>query len=349
MANIIGATGFEGVIQKYLDSRWFDLRMRTFETPLANSQLGAAATIPNRNGQSIEFRKFSDFGVAQEFDQDSEPAADEAFKTVSIEVPLKELSAKTDLGNLLRKTDRSDLVRKAFNLLMRGLRRGTHQTTQNSLVIGISDTGLFDGTGNFTVAPLGTVFAGGVDNFSALTEDSLFRMEDFTELRTRHQVDGVPPAFEDGTYACVISHAIQSQLIQDDPDFREVVKHDPEQNKEIIRGAMIRKYNGITWILQHDEYKAQLPSAGGALATRDDGGRVHVAHFLGKEAYAYVDLTSDKKARMNSRPQWKVQDISVTGIKMTIGYRVPFRAAVIDADYGLNIAGTTKFFKGVKG
>jgi len=37
------------------------LPTRSFDTPLANNQVGVEAIIPNNRGQSIEFRKFDEF------------------------------------------------------------------------------------------------------------------------------------------------------------------------------------------------------------------------------------------------------------------------------------------------
>jgi N4-gp56 family major capsid protein len=346
--SIIGSTGFNGVIQKFLDSKWFDLPMRTFESPLANSKYAALGTIPNRQGQSIEFRRFAHFSPAALFDQNSEPAAEQGFQADVLEVPLMEFVDKMSLGNLLMKTDRIDLMAKGFELFVVGLKRGVHRECNRTLVNGFTNTGLFNGVGNFTGAGLRTLFAGSVNAFADLTQDSFLRMRDFENARSRLENSGVPPAMANGDYIAVISHAVQTQLIADDDEFRKAVRYDSQQNNDILKGAKLTSYNRMTFMLQHDDYRSQLASAGGALATRDDNGLVTVCHVFGKEAYAYVDLAGDKAARQNAKPIWKIQDITPTGHNTTVGYRVPFRAAVIQPDFGLNLAGTTKFSKTVQ-
>lgn len=345
-ANLIGTTDTAGSINDYVVSKWMQLPKREFETPLTNSVLGATATIPNNQATSIVFRKFKEIAVAALVDQKTESAA-EVIKSSIIEVPLKEFERSVSLGRLLRQTDPVNYVKEAMDALMRSFRRGIHQEVQNALINGISDTGLFEGSGNFTVAGLKAIFAGEKVSFADLQQDDYFRMRDFELALSLLENEGAPPAMHNGDYAAVIGHAIERQLISDDPDFRDAVKHSSTQNDEIIKGARLTSYNRITFITMHDVYKTLLPEAGGALATRNAAGQVQVAHFLGKEAYAYVDLLSDRGKRQRAVPDFKVQDITLTGVEQTIGGRIPHRTAVIDRDYGLNIIGTTKFSQSI--
>ena len=110
--------------------------------------------------------------------------------------------------------------------------------------------------------------------------------------------------------------------------------------KDAFVNATLMDYNGIRWIMQHDGYRALL---GDVLTNRQDAGRALVGHLLGKGAFAYVDLAGKK--RLN--PNFKVQDVSKTGIEITVGYNIPFQSGAHDGDYGLNVVGTSKFFKGV--
>ncbi len=326
------------------------LPTRSFDTPLANNTVGVEAIIPDNHGQSIEFRKFAEFDPPDEFDQKSEPASDQLLQAVVVEVPVKELVDKTSLGNLLMRTDYVNLMEESFEKFVKALGRGIHRNVNNRLVNGLTDTGLFEGTGDFSALGLRTFFVGELTSFGQLVEDSYYRMADFELAALRLANDGVPPAFDDDTYLAVVSHSIIQQLRADDPDFREVVSHSDDQNDGILGEAKLMKYGHLTFMKQHDAYRANLPTAGGALATRallTERGRVEVCHILGRGAYAYVDLASSRKERVNAMPKFKVQDITVTGNNTTLGYRVPFRSVVIDRDYGINLAGTTKFWKGV--
>ncbi len=341
--NLIGTTNTAGSINDYVVSRWMNLPKRDFETPLTNSVLGATATIPNNQATSIVFRKFEDIAVATLVDQKTESAA-ELIKSAIIEVPLKEFERSVSLGQLLRQTDPVNYVKEAMDALMRSFRRGIHQEVQNALVIGIADTTLFEASGNFTVQPLKSIFAGEKLSYADLKEDDYFRMRDFERARSLLENEGAPAAMPNGDYAAVISHAIETQLIADDADFRDAVRFSDSQNNDIIKGARLTSYNRITFITQHDAYRSNLPDvSSGALATRVATGGVQVAHVLGKEAYAYVDLLSERGKRQRAVPNFKVQDITLTGVEQTIGARIPHRSAVIDRDYGLNLVGTTKF------
>ena len=185
------------------------------------------------------------------------------------------------------------------------------------------------------------MYAGGADSFGDLTKQHVFSVEDFKRAKAALDGDGVPEVY-DGKHVAIIDTAICNQL-EADPYFRELVQRG-YKTSEVFGNAQIIDIYGLRFVIQHDEYRCNLASAGGALATRANAGAVHVAHVLGKGAFGYVDLGDAKtRSRLMRGTGFKVQDISKTGIETTIGYNVPFKVAVIDNDYGLNIAGCSNY------
>ena len=169
----------------------------------------------------------------------------------------------------------------------------------------------------------------------------VFTVEDFKRAKAALVNDGVPEV-SPGMHAAIIDNAICQQL-ESDPYFRECIMRGYKIS-EAFGGAKTVDMYGLHFIIQDDPYRCKLASAGGALATRSDTGDVHVAHVLGKGAFGYVDLNDEKTMkRLMGGAGFKVQDISKTGVELTIGYNVPFQAGVIDRAYGLNIAGCTNY------
>ncbi|WP_428412019.1 hypothetical protein [Pararhizobium sp.] len=342
MATNFISTATIQAVQNYWEKRWMDQDQRDWRTPLADNSLGIPATIPKNRGQYVEFRKFDHFGAADTlFAENAEPASGEALVTTTIQVPVKEMVAYVGLGNLLKMTDPIDLMNKCMDMLRVGFRRGAHRITNNALVNSFVET--VHGV-SFNNSPLPTMFAGNLAGFGSLVEDSYHTMMDFKRARSRMENDGVPKPFPEG-YCAVISSAIRDQLMDDDENFRDIIKRIPSQSMKTFGNLEMPVYEGLVWKIQDDEYRCNLLGDGGALATRADTGRVHVAHVLGKGAYGYVEIAGTRRLS----PQFKVQDITITGFETTIGARIPFMAGVLDPDFGINIAGTTKYYQGVNG
>jgi hypothetical protein len=99
-------------------------------------------------------------------------------------------------------------------------------------------------------------------------------------------------------------------------------------------------FEGVTFMVGEDDYRCNLPNSGGALTTRRNTGGVFVGHMYGRGAYGYLTLGNNRGALT---PRFKTQDISITGTHTTIGFRIPFRGPVLRQNFGVNIAGTSKF------
>jgi N4-gp56 family major capsid protein len=191
-------------------------------------------------------------------------------------------------------------------------------------------------------APFATIFAG-ANNFAGLTEGSLLTTGHIKRMVAIARNSGAPGAFGK-LYAMVIDNAGLTQL-SDDDDFLDVVKRHADMTGKALKEGDMIDWGGVRFVLQDDAYRCELNSEGGALTTRKNTGKVHVAHLLGKGAMGYVDFGgkagkdgSTGVQRRTLMPKFKVQDLSKTGTSFTIGWRIPFQACVLNNKRGLNIA-----------
>lgn len=339
----------QGSVQKYYNAKMMNLPSRTFDTPLANSDSGLVATIPKHQGQFAEFRIIDRFSPTPTsatdstpitYDQSTEPTTGIGINARVIQVPLDEISDRISLGHFLTMTDPIDLVAMTFDQFVVLIRRYVHRLTNSAFVKAPSDKNSF-ATGSLA-APFKTIYAGvgletGGGSFSDLTQASYFTMQDFINARSLLENGGVPRV--KGAYDATISDAIANQLM-DDPGFRDVIKRHGSLTSSVFEQGKLPMYAGMRWKVQDDEYRTQLPESGGLIGNRSDTGRVHFAHVTGMESYGYVDLAG--KQRLS--PKLKVQDITTTGINTTIGFRIPTKSSVINTDFGVNIAGTSKYY-----
>lgn len=337
-----------GAAQNYFKESWMNQERRKFRSPLASSELGMKASIP-KGGAYAQFRKFANFtvptngtddGPKKYAESDGDPSSGRTQSATLVEVPIAEMRDFISLGNILRAVDVVDQIELSYKLFETQIQRWAHRWVNQAFVNGVSDTNSHTG-GSYLPASLYTAYAGGAANFAALTRQQVFTVEDFKRAKAALVNDGVPEV-SPGMHAAIIDNAICQQL-ESDPYFRECIMRGYKIS-EAFGGAKTVDMYGLHFIIQDDPYRCKLASAGGALATRSDTGDVHVAHVIGKGAFGYVDLNDEKTMkRLMGGAGFKVQDISKTGVELTIGYNVPFQAGVIDRAYGLNIAGCTNY------
>jgi N4-gp56 family major capsid protein len=341
MAADILTSGVTGSVQRYIKKKFMDQPMRSYMSPLSNHSLGTPAVIPKHNGQICEFRKFDHFSVPTNGTDDSpkiygesdgDPGSGQTLSSTVIEIPLAAIRDYASLGKMVRATDAIDLTKKVKDLFGVQMHRWVHRWVNDAFVKQIADTN------SYGASPLPgafkTIYAQGAANFAQLDKQATFTTADFKRAGSILKNAKVPMPFK-GRYAAIVDESICNQL-ESDPNFKEAVLRGWKTSKVLGNAEYVDLY-GMLFIKQNDEYRAALD---GALTTRSDSGAVHVAHVLGAHSFTYVDLGSKQN---RARAKFKVQDISKTDIELTVGWDVPFRSAVIDADFGINIAGCSNY------
>lgn len=346
-------TTLTGTIQKYFEKKWMDQPQEDFRSPLANSELLDEGVLPKHAGQYAEFRKFDHMDPETDGTDDSpktyaentEPSSALSVSTSVIQIPLELIRGYVDLGNVQLATDPIDLMAKYKDEMFLYVKRMAHRICNGHLVKGLSrvmsSSAIPPAT---TYLPVGfdCVYAGGVLQFEDLTAESVYTLATFKRARLLLANVNVP-RYPDGYYRAVIDEAIQAQLLED-PEYKDAVKrHQDMYQKAHVKGE-VAMIEGFKFVLQDDPYRCNLPAASGALTTRVNEGGVHVAHVFGPHGAGYVPFGGAKTLqRTKMKPQFKVQDISLTGTNVTVGFTLPYQACVFDARRGLNIAGTTRY------
>jgi len=346
MADILTST-VNGSIQRYVNRKWYNQPRRKFLTPLANHAIGVPGMIPKNSGQKMEFRKFRDFPVPDNGTTDSpkifketdgDPSTGQDLSSVTVEIPLAAIRDFATIGKMVSMTDPIELTRLIRDLFNTQQMRWVHRWCNDSFVIKIVDENSFGATP--ISDPFKTIFAQRAYNYAQLTREAVFETADFKRARAILMNRKVPMAFpEQNLYAAFVDDAIISQL-ESDPNFKEAVLRGWKTTEVLGKAEFVDIY-GMRFILQNDEYRSALGGAqGGSHTVRNDSGAVHTAHVIGAHAFAYLDL-GNKKNRTTTA--FKVQDITTTGVRTSIGWDIPFRTSVIDNEFGLNIAGCTNY------
>ncbi len=341
-----------GNIQKYFTDKWMDLEQGGYDTPLANSELLETATIPKNKGQYAEFRRFDEFSIEAQSATDATPKTytetDEPTSALNLtatifQVPFQMFADYVQIGNIADCTDPTGLVKKAYENFRTLVRRKVHMFVNSRCVKQITDNLREDGSTLATTLPdpFKNIFAGGVEIYEDMKADNYITMDDIRRgVSILRSTPGFIPIMDD-MVACILPQALIDQL-KVDKEFREVVRyHSSMVNKVMVKGH-IADWEGVRFIREDDPYRCKLDSEGGTLAGRTTTGRLYAAHLLGKGAMGYVDL-GDPKVRRKLNPNFKVQDISVTGVGPTIGYRMAIQACVLNTERGLNVFGCSKY------
>ena len=93
--------------------------------------------------------------------------------------------------------------------------------------------------------------------------------------------------------------------------------------------GQLADYAGMHWIVDDEPWT--LEHGGNGVTLAPDGG-VHVAQVFGRDAFGVMRLGGKDAVR----PTFKMQDISVTGNKITLGYMIPSQQLVLNDEWCAN-------------
>lgn len=344
---------FKGTIQGYLEKAFQELGDKEFSTPLANSELGEKANLAANSGTFAQFRKWGRFPLAVSetgsespitYTESQEPNAPMTLTDEVFQVSVKEISGYIELRPKLLAQDPVDILRKSKTELSLWIRRMIHVLVNDRFVRPI-DTAVTNLDSQYVTAPdpFRTIFAGGLAGFNALRPDSFLTMADIFRASSILRNSKAKP-FRGDRYACVIDHAGIEQLKLGDSAFAERIKYFEKKTDRVFGSGAMIDYGGVYFIPQDDGYRCHLPGEGGALGTRKFAGKVRVAHVLGKGAFGYLDFGKPGSVqRRTLTPKFKVQDITKTGVNITVAVRMAVQAMVLDQDSGLNLSYVSAF------
>lgn len=352
MAKMTTST-LSGTIQAYLERKFQEMGDREFQTPLAASPFGEKAELAVNAGTFAQFRTWGEFDVShtsganhapKEYGESEEPSDAMELEDNIFQAGLSELAGYVSLGHIVRATDPVNVSRKAQERFRTWCRRETHRLVNTRFVQAFPTvvTNL-DSQKVEAPKPFKTIYAGGVTSFAGLRADNFITMADIFRAAAILR-NSKAPGIRNDQFVCVIDNAGIEQLKLGDPNFRDLIKRSEDKTQAVFGAGKMIPYGGVFFAPQHDPYTCKLSAEGGTLAARQDGGKVRVCHVLGRGAFGYLDFgKAGTVQRRTLTPTFKVQDITVTGVTMTMGLRMQVQAMVLNRDFGLNLAYTTPF------
>lgn len=349
----VGANSSGGpvLVEKFLSKEY--LKEREFNTPLANSKYMSNMAIPKMAGQYIQMTRRKKLRQPEVARENLDPNSGAQLAYEQINVPIEFINDYIAISTIAQMTSWIDLAKDAKELTFEAIKRYMNTATQAALFAGRFKPGLRDANGvtigdatnphfwatreaspslygntfNFQTCP--HYYANGRDTWANVDMGDRFTMADFTRVHTRLKNSGAKKI--DGKYVAVISDSIKHDLEQDDEYFAAAIRSQ-SQSAKVFDGELA-DYGGLHWVLDDEPWTLE-PGATNQYK-RQESGRIHVAHIFGQDCFGYLKLGGKDAAK----PEFKVQNISKTGATMTIGYLVPFQAAVTNRLWGANLIG----------
>jgi len=341
----------KGTVQGYFDRAFVEVAEKDFETPLANSEFGVKAKLAPKSGTFVQFRCFGDLplavGTASDspklYSEDEEPSGAMVLTDDVFQVSLQEIAGYLELRPRLIEQDPVDILSFTKKRLVKWARRMIHVVVNDRFVVplGVAVTNLAS-TYVQAPKPLRTIYAGGVAGFTGMRADSFITLADVVRGASLLRNGNVP--LINDRVVCVIDSPGVQQLALGDSKFMDAIKRVEDASQKIFGAGSTVDYAGVAFKVQSDGYRCQLPGEGGALATRRNTGKVRVCHLIGENTFGYLDLgEAGSEQRKLLAPSFKVQDITVTGNKITCALRFPCQAMVMQRNNGVNLAYTSAF------
>ena len=341
----------KGTIQGYFDRAFTELESKEFQTPLIRDGIGFKAGLAKNSGTFVQFRTFDPLPLSTKADSDSpvtyaedeEPAAPMELKDDVFQASLRDIVGYLATTPRLLEQDPVDVLKTIKTELVVWARRMMHVVANDRLVVPF-DGAVTNLKNEFVKAPqpLKTLYAGGVAGFGSMRRDNYITLADILRAAAVLRNENVPMI--DDRPVCVIDSPGIQQLALGDSKFLDAIKRAEDQTQRLFGHGSTTDYAGVHFVCQSDPYRCQLPDAGGALRVRKNVGDVRVCHMLGRNCFGTLDLGEPGSAqRKLLNRQFKVQDITVTGTKITIALRFPFQAMVMKRSHGVNLAYTSAF------
>lgn len=266
---------------------------------------------PYEGGQVIHFHRWAKLALGERLTDDTGPAAGLTMDATDI------IAVLDRYGAFVRVPTYGDLVRfkKVAKEAYPKLRESAERTAWANADLGLREaihggsTAMAASGASFTAASV--QYAGGKTSLADLTDsDTLTQDEIFSGVAYLEQ-QGAPKI--NSSYVLLINPWVKRSLMND-VVFRELLS----------RGSFktLERNNLTEWAgASIDNLDMPLrETVGGTENTHDSAGDVFSCYLIGSEAIAYSQVFGSE----GSIPKFKVQDITETGHRMTIGYHVDF-------------------------
>lgn len=343
LSTILNDAGGRALVEKYLDKKF--LERRNWNGVLANSKFLTDRGIPKNEGQYVQFTRLGRFRRPQTMalstatNEYADPSSGALMSTSVVTVPVEFIQEYIDIPTVSAMTSWIDLERWAEEDMPMALKRRMHELVQNAFVVGRMTPGLwsstssvattaFDASAEATVSIHGVSFtfksapkyyANNKATFADMTSNDKITWNDMRRVSTAIKLAGGMDV------TAFISESVKNELMFDGKDgefFSFAIRNNTVGNKALGSATEV-DYSGIHLVVDDQPYTENF----GAEGVRATNGPIHSILFTAKDAVGYINLGNK---RASWKPSFHIQDVSKTGVVKTIGYLVPFQAAVLD-------------------
>lgn len=307
------STDITVLIQEYYERK--ALKERVFQNGLL--KYAVKGTIPKANSDVIHFHKWAKFDLAEDVDEGSEPSAGIAANATEVKAELTEFASYIDIP-LFGDVQRIDsLIKESYPKFVEQAER----TANYRLITGV-EAG--SSSGNNSYSALKKMYANGKSSFASLDSGDKLTSRDIQRAVGYLEQQGAPKI--NGSYVCLLNPWVKTNLMADDSDFRDLVKLGA---LKVLETNELPMWAGAKMDNQDEPFRATL---GGTETTYAAAGTVFTTYVLGAGAIGVAQIMGD-----GIKPKFHVQNVSKTGATMSIGYRIPFAAVVLDPTFGVSL------------
>ncbi len=275
---------------------------------------GQNAIIPEGNSATINWHRWNKFALASDLAEGSvgDPTTGVSMDTSAVTATLAEF------GDFVRVSLYSDAIR-LDSAAKQAYIKFTEQAarTANRRIL----TKLANTSTGFTRR-----YAQNAGSFAGLTNQQILSKDLQKAVAFIEQNQGPKPI------TCLMDPWTKADLMIDDSDFRDLIKHTELQ---ILERNNLPMWAGAKLDLQDEPWREAV---GGTEGTYVSTGGVISCLIFASDSFGKVALMG----RTGLKPKWHVQNISPTGAEMTIGYRIPFAASVLNANWGVILKGVSR-------
>lgn len=299
------------VTQEYFEKR--NLEEREFTASLMKN--GQKPVIPQGYRDVVHFHRWNKFGLAEDVAEGADPATGEAADITEYKVELAEIAKHIKIPKYGDAQRFSSLIEQAYDKFAEQAER-----TINRKLITAIDAGLVSGNSSY---PAFHGLYAGAAAFQSMATDANANVKDIQKCVSYLMKQGFSNAAK--IICSVGPWALEDMMVQDE-DFRQFVKYG---GKDYMETGKLGMWAGAAFEIQHEIFRETLGTTEGT----------YVAAGNVSSTYIYVKEVSHGVVQFSGfngiRPKFKVQDISLTGAAMTIGYRVPQGAIVLNENAGV--------------
>lgn len=356
LSNVVGTpsdpTAGLAAVEEYLVTSL--LEEREYNTPLAQTKYASNRNLPKKMGQYAKFTRRQKIRSPEVAKEATDPLSAAPVSYEQLRVPIEWINDYAAVSLFLEDTSWLDVAEDFKELTVEAIRRYMNRAVQAAFLNGRYKPGYRNSSGvtvgdatyphfwteaETTVTLYGQSFAfkkapryygGNKENLDAVNPATDYATMDlFRRIRVGLRNSGTPTI--NGKYVAVISEAVAADLKRDDKYFEAAIRN--SKASDMIFEGQLSDYDGWHWVLEDEPWTFNAAGNGSDETALLTSGNTHVCQVFGQDAFGHLRLGG----KQTVRPKFKVQDISVTGNRTTVGYVFPFQAMILNPDWCANV------------